>query len=330
MKTDSLPLTQTGFSLSEETEAPRIVTNDCAGRSAEMDQPLAAAPDAVFLRPIGQRRDAGELLDHKLGSHERATALPVISRPLLSVFSWYSRHYLRRHFHSLRVSRASALPVPAGQPLVIYSNHASWWDPLVALLLTKEFLPGQRVFAPIDAAALEQYGFFKRLGAFGVEQGTRRGAGQFLRMARTILQQPDNVLWLTPQSRFADARERPVSFKDGIGHLPRQVDKICFVPVAIEYVFWEERLPEILVRFGEPYETNAEETQLTPQVWTEFFAGRLADTQNALAAEARYRQPEKFRCLLRGQSGVGGIYDRWRALKAKWRGRSFQPQHGKL
>ena len=330
MKTDSLSRIPNISSPSEETDAHRIVTIDFAARPAAADLRLAATRDTALPRPIGQPQAAKEVPDHKPASPERAAALPVISRPLLRLFTWYSRRYLRRHFNSLRVSRASALPLPADQPLVIYSNHASWWDPLVALLLTREFLPGQRVFAPMDAAALEQYGFFKRLGAFGVEQGTRRGAGQFLRMARTILRQPDNVLWLTPQSRFADARERPVSFRAGIGHLPRQVNKICFVPVAIEYVFWEERLPEILVRFGEPYETCAEEGQLEPQAWTEFFAGRLADTQNALAAEARQRQPGQFRCLLRGRSGVGGVYDCWRALKAKWRGQSFQPQHGKL
>lgn len=330
MKTDSLPLTQTVSSPNAETDLQRIVTIDFAGRSADAGRPLAATRDAVLPRPIGQARDVGELLDRKSGSHERSGTLPVISHPLRRLFTWYSRHYLRRHFHSLRVSRASALPVKTDQPLVIYSNHASWWDPLVALLLAKEFLPGRNVFAPIDAVALERYGFFKRLGAFGVEQGTRRGAVRFLRLARTILQKSENTLWLTPQSRFADARERPVSFKAGIGHLPKQVGQLCFMPVAIEYVFWEERLPEILVRFGEPYGTCTEEMQLEPQVWTEFFAGRLADTQNALAAEARHRQPEKFRCLLQGQSGVGGIYDRWRALKAKWLGKSFQPQHGKL
>lgn len=58
--------------------------------------------------------------------------------------------------------------------------------------------------------------FFKRLRAFGVEQGTRRGASQFLRLARTILQKPENALWLMPQNRFAHARERPVSFKAGM------------------------------------------------------------------------------------------------------------------
>ena len=330
MKTDSLSRIPNISSPSEETDAHRIVTIDFAARPAAADLRLAATRDTALPRPIGQPQVAKEVPDHKPASPERAAALPVISRPLLRLFTWYSRRYLRRHFNSLRVSRASALPLPADQPLVIYSNHASWWDPLVALLLAQEFMRGQRVFAPIDAVALEGYGFFNRLGAFGVERGTRRGAGRFLRVARTILQRPDHVLWLTPQSRFADARERPVSFQAGIGHLPKQVGKLCFVPVAIEYVFWEERRPEILVRFGEPYETCAEEVQMEPQVWTQFFAGRLADTQNALAAEARHRRPEKFRCLLRAPAGGTGLIDRWQALRATWRAKAIQPQPGRL
>ncbi len=330
MKTDLLPLTQTVSSPAEETEAQRIVTIDFAGHSTTADRPMALTRDTVLTRPIGQLQESVAVRDDKPGSPDRATDLPFISRPLLRLFTWYSRYYLRRHFNSLRVSRASALPVPADQPLVIYSNHASWWDPLVALLLSQEFLRHQRVFAPIDAVALASYGFFNRLGAFGVERDTRRGAGQFLRVARTILQQPGNVLWLTPQSRFADARERPASFKAGIGHLPKQVAKLSFVPVAIEYVFWEERRPEILARFGEPYETCAEEVQMAPQVWTQFFAGRLADTQNALAAEARHRQPEKFRCLLQRANTCRGIYGRWQALQAHWQGKPRQKQPGRL
>jgi 1-acyl-sn-glycerol-3-phosphate acyltransferase len=256
--------------------------------------------------------------------------LPCISQPLLRLFTWYSRRYLRRHFHSLRVSLMGLPPANLNRPTVIYSNHASWWDPLVGLVLQREFLTGQKLFAPMDATALERYGFFKHLGAFGVEQGTRRGAARFLQTTRRILEQEDSVIWLTPQSRFADARERPVRLKQGIGHLPGLAERVCFVPIAIEYIFWEERLPEILVRFGQPYEVTDAQGPVSPQVWTEFFAGQLAQTQDALAAEAQRREPGMFRCLLRGDAGVGGVYDRWRAFKAGLRGEKFQPEHGKL
>lgn len=258
------------------------------------------------------------------------SALPVISRPVLRWFTWYSRRYLRRHFNSLRVTGEWLSSELLSRPVVIYSNHASWWDPLVALLIGDELLPSKRVFAPIDAAALARYGFFKKLGAFGVEQGTRRGAVQFLRTAQAILGEPRQALWLTPQGRFADARERPPHFRAGIGHLPGMAPELYFVPVAMEYVFWEERLPEILVRFGEPFLATPEDCTVKPERWTEFFADRMRETQDELASQSQRRDLEQFRCLLRGRAGVGGVYDLWRKLKAIVRGKKLQLEHGRL
>lgn len=257
------------------------------------------------------------------------SGLPRISAPLLRWFTWYSRRYIRRHFHSLRLSLAGHDPVARGLPLVLYSNHASWWDALVCLVVTREFFPARRAFAPIDSAMLARYKMFRRLGFFGVEQGTRRGAVQFLRTAETVLQSPDNLLALTPQSRFADVRERPLQFAAGLGHLARRVEDALFVPVAIEYVFWEERLPEILMRFGEPARLRrARSEAFDAKYWTTLFEQKLAAAQDALAAEARRRDPDDFQTLLRGGAGQGGVYDWWRAAVAKLRGETFQKEHG--
>ena len=257
-------------------------------------------------------------------------ALSKPCRPLLRWFTWYSRRYIRRHFHSLRLSRAGLPPQTRRLPLVIYSNHASWWDPLVCLALKSEFFPERTAYAPIDAAALERYTFFRRLGFFGVEQGSRRGAAQFLRAGEAILRRPDHLLALTPQSRFADPRERPARFQPGLGHLAGRVDHALFVPLAMEYVFWEERLPEILVRFGEAVEVRREHAAaFYPAYWTALFEENLTATQDALAVEAQRRDPLDFLPLLRGGAGQGGIYDVWRAAKARWRGQPFNPEHGR-
>ena len=95
---------------------------------------------------------------------------------------------------------------------MVYLNHPSWWDPLVCLVLAHRCFPGRAAFAPMDAAQLERYRFFRKLGAFGVERGTRHGAAAFLRIGTKVLARPGAMLWLTPQARFADARERPLRF----------------------------------------------------------------------------------------------------------------------
>ena len=258
-----------------------------------------------------------------------SVTVPSASPLLLGWFTWYARRYLRRHFHSLRISRSGSAPGYRDQPLVIYSNHASWWDPLVCLVLKAHRFPERQAFTPIDAAALERYGILRRVGFFPVEQRSARGAVQFLRTATAILKSPRNLLAITPQSRFADVRERPVHFEGGLGLLATRVDDAVFVPFAAEYVFWEERLPEILVRFGDAVVVKSKTTSdRSSAEWTKLFETKMQQNQDALAAEVQRRDPQDFQIVLRGGAGQGGIYDWWRSVVARVRGKTFQREHG--
>ncbi len=261
---------------------------------------------------------------------ENTASLPASSLFWTQQFARYAERYLKKHFHTLRISIAGQPPRLNGLPLIVYGNHASWWDPLVGLVLAKHFFPGRRLYAPIDAAMLERYRFFKRLGFFGVEAHHRRGAAQFLRTSRAVLAQADAMLWLTPQGRFADPRSRPLQFKPGIGHLAMHLENAVFLPLAVEYTFWEERTPEILVRFGKPILARKGRTLWDSDEWTRQFEHNLEESLDALALESQARNPAAFQPLLHGRSGVGGVYDWWRSLRSRWRGESFSREHGTL
>jgi len=263
---------------------------------------------------------------------QHTTRLPHISPLLFRAFSAYSRWYVGRHFHSIRLSRAGTIPKVGGMPLVIYVNHASWWDPLVCLTLQTAFFGTRRAYAPIDSEALAKYRFFNKLGFFGVEQHHSRGAAQFIRTAEALLRQNNSILWLTPQGRFADVRERPVQFRPGIGHLPRRSERAAFVPLALEYTHWHERKLEVLCRFG-PVEIaggKAGFRAIEDMDWTQHFEQQLQATQDALALEAQRRIPEEFEVILRANSGVGFVYDTWRAARAAFTGQTFRREHGNL
>ena len=77
------------------------------------------------------------------------------------------------------------------------------------MFLARTFFPGSSSFAPIDEQMLERYRLFKRLGFFGIKPDSTSGALAFIRRVDSILSSPNSMLWLTPQGRFADARERP-------------------------------------------------------------------------------------------------------------------------
>jgi 1-acyl-sn-glycerol-3-phosphate acyltransferase len=248
---------------------------------------------------------------------------PPISRFVLWFFRGIVRGYFRRHFSGVRVSRSSDMTGFASERLLLYANHSSWWDPMVLVLLAAKLMPGRRHYAPMDAGALERYGIFKRIGVFGVEMKSARGAAQFLRTGRAIVE-GGGVLWVTPQGRFADTRERPLGFKPGLAALAAKTLGGCtVVPLAIEYVFWDERLPETLLHFGEPVRVNGQPVE---QVQQELEAA-LLKTMEALQAEAMARNPAAFSLVHQGTVGTGGFYEPIQRAWARLRRRPFQAAH---
>ena len=253
--------------------------------------------------------------------------IPRISRPLFGGFARYARGYVRRNFHSVRVSLDGRPAVADEAPLVVYLNHPSWWDPLIGLILARTFWPGRSHYVPMEAAALERYRFMARLGCFGIEKEGRRGASAFLKTSVAILERPNTALWITGAGEFTDPRLRPVSLRPGLAHLFRRARTAAFVPLALEYPFWQERFPEALCRFGPPL-VRDEHGPETLENLTHRLEVSLQATQDQLAAESIRRCPEDFEWLLGGSAGVGLIYDSWRRLHATVRGRRFDPRHG--
>ena len=232
--------------------------------------------------------------------------LPTISGFTLRFFRRIVRGYFRRHFRAVSVQCAERLASVNG-PLIVYANHSSWWDPMVSILLAAVLLPGRKHYAPMDAEALKRYPILRKLGIFPVEMSSARGAAQFLRTSEAILA-AGGVLWITPQGRFADVREELV-FKPGLGALAARVPDVTLVPLAIEYVFWDERLPETLLRVGEPL-------RVAEGASTEQLEAALAAVMAELKAAVLARDPRAFSSLLRGGRGTGGLYGLGRRLRA--------------
>jgi 1-acyl-sn-glycerol-3-phosphate acyltransferase len=232
-------------------------------------------------------------------SAQASRSLPPVWHPLVTWFTAYSRRYIGKHFNSFRISRGSTPPTLNRVPIVLYANHAGWWDPLVGLLLKAAFFPDYTLFAPVDAVSLRRYKILNKVGFFGVQRQTRRGVIDFFNTAEAILREPEHLLAVTPHGRFTDPRERPVQFQRGLGLLATRVKRALFVPVAIEYAFWDQRRPEIFCRFGEPTEISADDSKgLTAWHWTAAFELRLEGAQDALAKEVCAHDSNKFEHLL--------------------------------
>jgi 1-acyl-sn-glycerol-3-phosphate acyltransferase len=254
---------------------------------------------------------------------------PRISRPVLTFFRRIVRGYFRRHFHAVRISGADRFSglKDAPEPLIVYGNHGSWWDPMVAFLLADRLMRGRQHFAPMDAEALERYKILKQVGIFPVEIKTGRGAVQFLRTSEAIVR-GGGVLWITPQGKFVDGRVRPLEFMPGLAtlavRLAEQTGACRVLPLAIEYTYWDERLPECLLHMEEALLMKPGDT--AGGVEARLIAA-LEKGMDQLKAMAIARDPSLFETMARGMVGVGGFYSMSQRMKAALLRRPYLAEH---
>ena len=259
---------------------------------------------------------------------QTSSPIELFSERRFRLFVRYLRSYFSRNFSSVLILNRPDTASFAHRPVVVFCNHSSWWDAIMMHLLTSAVFSGRKPFAPMDEKALQHYRFFRKLGMFGVDQDTARGAARFLQVSREILMHTDTSLWLTPQGAFHDPRRRPLEFKPGLAHLARDQQAV-FLPLAIEYPFWQERKPEALVSFGEPVDTAGME-QRSVKKWNDLLEARLEAAMDDLAQASIQRDAAAFDVLVDGSAGVNLLFDIWQRIKAALGGRRYSDRHSDI
>jgi hypothetical protein len=108
-----------------------------------------------------------------MGRSTEGAAVMADRSPLVTwLMSQYMRYYAWRHFHSVRLALGTLPPIDHEAGVIVYSNHPSWWDPVVFVLLQRAVFPRRIGFGPMEARSLERYGALKRIGVFGVNPET--------------------------------------------------------------------------------------------------------------------------------------------------------------
>jgi len=241
---------------------------------------------------------------------------------IAAVISRAMRRGINRNFNGVHLS--GTIPHPdAPLPRIICANHPGWWDPAVFACLQHHLFPKQHGYGPVDAKALNRYPLLNRAGFIPLDPSDPASLKNFLLTARKVLKD-GHILWMTVQGRFADPRTRPLDLQRGIAHLGRHIPRVHIIPLAMEYSFWAESRPEILLRFGDPLPTPIAQST---HALTQTLEQALTDTMNHLAEDVQSRSADRFTSLTYGRAGIGGLYDAIRRAKSWSQGRAFDPRH---
>jgi len=277
------------------------------------------------------------------GSGDSGVTPPPTSAWIQKGFHRFLRRYLKRHFFFIGLHRDGYNPEIAtsddrpGEPTIVYANHPAWWDPLIAHYVNDVLFNPRQFYAPIDAEALQQYRVFEKLGFYGIDLRSTSGAAAFLKTSMAILNAPETTLWITPEGRFCDPRDATAPLMPGLAHLCTKMSGLRdaggnsrggrVIPMALEYLFWEERLPVCISRFGNPFRP-AEHPSWDKTTWNTNLNERLRQTQRELASSAIARDPAAFESLMIGKVGAGMLYDTMRRLKSWMKWEKFRAEHG--
>lgn len=198
------------------------------------------------------------------------------------LFAFYNRNLLKRKFAALKVSNAQSLKqLNQNQPLIIYANHSSWWDGLVAFQISH--------FAKLDSYImmeeknLRRFFLFRRLGAFSVAREKPREALKSIEYSIDLLRKrPVKTLWIFPQGEILPNDRRPIIFYNGISKIASKIENCSILPLAFRYEFTNEFKPEIFVKIG-----KAENTKTTTKYEIKKQADRYAADITSLLDELK-------------------------------------------
>ncbi|MBN1523066.1 MAG: lysophospholipid acyltransferase family protein [Spirochaetales bacterium] len=135
-------------------------------------------------------------------------------------------------------------------PLVMTPNHMSWWDGFIIYCFLK--LRTRRKFRIMMLEQqLLQFPFFSKLGAFSIDPGKPKSVHQTILYFHSLLKDSKNCIVFYPQGKMEPYWKRPQSIQAGLTHFLNSPVISQVLPVASVITTYNEKKPEIIVRFGE-------------------------------------------------------------------------------
>ena len=259
-----------------------------------------------------------------------ARSVSVLPRPwprLIRVFTRYSRYYLKKNFHAVRLSRGGRPRRPRRRPAGRGPESSVVVGPAPGSGAQGPFPVRLRSSRPHRRRRPEEVPLFRAAGFLRRRAADASGGGRFPGGGHgAAVPAADGVVGHGPGAvhRCARAAGSPP---------PRRQRTLHGVWTAASSCRWPSN-----TRSG---------TSVSPRRWrgsailSRSAMGPISPSGSGRGASKpawrprktpwpsrRRRDPLAFETVVGGKSGVGGVYDRWRQLRAWLRGERFHPSHG--
>ena len=213
-----------------------------------------------------------------------------------TIFARYNRNLIKRRFHSVQVSGLDFLREKnATIPFIIYGNHSSWWDGLVAFEIFRQ--AKLDAFFMMEEKQLKNLFLFQRLGAFSIVRENGREAVKSINYSAELLKKSSRTLLIFPQGEIVTNDARPIKFYNGLSRIIEKIGEVYAVPLAMRYEFLGEFKPQIFVKIGLP-ELIKTDGNFNAKEKTAIFAERLTTNLDKLKSDIINKDLNSFEKII--------------------------------
>jgi 1-acyl-sn-glycerol-3-phosphate acyltransferase len=160
-------------------------------------------------------------------------------------FSIYSRVKLKKQFQKIHFKGEFE---DRGLPVLILSNHFSWWDGFIQLQLNERFLK-RRFHVIMLEEQLEKFMILNKAGAYSVQKSSRKII-ESLQYTINLLSDNNNVVLLFPQGEIQSLYTQDFKFESGLEYILKNKQKDFQFIFNVNLVdYFSEKKPTLSVYF---------------------------------------------------------------------------------
>jgi 1-acyl-sn-glycerol-3-phosphate acyltransferase len=144
-----------------------------------------------------------------------------------------------------------------GKPVLVISNHFSWWDGFWIMYMNRKLF-GRKFFFMMQEEHLRKHMFFNKTGGYSVRKGSRTVL-ETIAYTIELLKQKDNLVLIFPQGEIRTLYQHDIHFEKGICRILNATGKDIQIVFAVNLIdYFSESKASLFVYLKDHEYVNGE------------------------------------------------------------------------
>ncbi len=176
---------------------------------------------------------------------------------LYHFFRLYGLWMIKKHFKKVTLTGEFK---DQGKPILIISNHISWWDGFWVVYFRQKVVKRKFHFMMLEEQ-LRKNIFLKYAGGYSIQKKNRTII-ETIRYTQDLLQNPENMVLLFPQGKIESQHHHEIKFEKGILKILEKTPDIQILLMAHFVDYFSNIKPTLSIYFEELTETSLSHEKL--------------------------------------------------------------------